>query len=123
VGAVPANAAANPNYKVKVVVDSLSVYSAPILLTAGQTLNFNETTSGHTQAQSPQSIPTGGNFTVLSSWNKYAWNPTDYDSSAGPLQQTQTRSFTLTQVSPGADLVIDGLEISGHLELSYDAVP
>jgi len=122
IGVVPANAAANPNYKVKVVVDSLSVHSAPILLTAGQTLNFNETTSGHTQAQSPQSIPTGGNFTVLSSWNKYAWNPTDYDSSTGPLQQTQTRSFTLTQVS-SADLVIDGLEITGHLELSYDAVP
>lgn len=122
IGPVPANAAANPNYKVKVVIDNISIHSAPVLLTAGQTLNFNETTSGHTSAQSPQAIPTTGDFRFLSSWQKYAWNPGDFDSPAGVLQQPQTRTFTLTEVS-SANLAIDGLEISGHVELSYDAVP
>ncbi len=121
-GTVPVDAAGNPNYKVKVVIDSISINSAPVLLTAGQTLNFNETTSGHASAQSPQAIPTTGNFTVLSSWQKYAWNPGDFESAAGILQQPQTRTFTLTEASSD-NLAIDGLEISGHIELSYDAVP
>ncbi len=122
VGTIPADAAGNPNYKIRIIVDSISMYSAPSTPSATQTLALSETTSGHTQAQTPQYVTTTGNFLTVTNWAKFAWNPSDYLSPIGILRQTQSRAFTLTESAITA-LAIDGFEVSGQIELSYDAEP
>lgn len=122
VGNIPADAAGNPNYKIEIIVDSISVHSAPSTPSPTQTLALSETTAGHTQAQTPQYVTSTGNFLLLSNWKKFNWNPDDYLSTAGILRQTQSRSFTLTE-SVITALAIDGFEVSGRIELSYDAEP
>lgn len=122
IGTIPADATGNPNYKVKIIIDSISVYSAPTTPSPTQTIALTETTSGHTQAQTPMNLTTTGNFTALTSWKKISWNPSDYLSPAGILRQTQSRSFTITE-SAITSLAIDGFEVNGQIELSYDAEP
>jgi hypothetical protein len=124
-GAAPVDASATPNYQLQVVITSISVYAGSEV--GSTTLGFSETTAGHAQAQTPVALTgtPGSGYQFASSYSKVTWDPADYAASLANLNDSFARTFGIpSPYSAGSDpRYIDGLEITGHVELIYDAVP
>lgn len=118
-GPTPVDAAADPNYRISIVIDVISIYGlANASVSPSRNLQFSETTAGHL-ATSPSvtvmgvtNAPTG--FMSATNYTQLLWDPSDYftDGVSGG------RTFTVT-----GNRVIDGFQISGRVVVSYDAVP
>lgn len=111
-GKKPADAANNPKYKVKVNIKRISIYAAPTIANGSDTINFSETTYGNDQVQQPQEETAPATFATLSAWRQLEWVPTK--------NEGQTRTFELNQTGEGNPFAIDGLEVIGTVEVTYD---
>jgi len=114
----PGDAAAIPNYRVVVEIQTLSIYGAAWAGLSTGDFRFTETTAGHV-ANSPaaalNTISSLGELAVASNYTLLTWNPGDYEVAGTSF----TRTFTL----PPSDFAIDGLTIQGKVHVIYDAVP
>lgn len=124
-GAAPGDAAATPNYQLQVVITSVSIHAGSEV--GSTTLGFAETTASHTQTQTPVALTgtPGSGYQLASSYSKVTWDPADYATSLANLNDAFVRTFGIpSPYAAGSDpRYIDGLEITGHVELIYDAVP
>jgi len=126
-GPAPADAANPPNYRIQVNISEISLYASAIGDEAGSiptfTLNFNEVTFDHEQSQEAQSIEIKpGRFTNAANYDQIVWQPKNYASPAGDIDQEQGRLFDLTESERNA-LAIDAFEVSGNIVLTYDSKP
>jgi len=117
-GPTPSDAAAEPNYRLRLDIRKISIYAAVFDESNGCTLNFDEQSEGFEQSQDPQPLDSKANgFRVLTNYHNIAWEPGAPEVNA--RGNAQTRVFTLSEsVAGGA--VLDGLEISGNIILEYD---
>jgi hypothetical protein len=107
----------NPNYQVTVNISQISIYGTAQDTVNAQNLGFNETTAGHAQSQTAQTIAAGAGYAYYGPYTQVIWDPSDY-SSAGT---TQTRTFGLTSAGT---VFTDGFEVFGTIDVSYNkAVP
>lgn len=121
----PVDAAANPNYKISVEITNVSIYGAAYPGYGTGTLQFSETTTGHTANSSAVDLQVvydpGGSASSIyglgyaSFYNLLAWNPDDYS--------VDGTSFTRTIALSPSYASIDGLIVEGKVSVSYDAVP
>jgi hypothetical protein len=83
---------------------------------------WSETTAGHQVDQEWTQVATNNNFGVASGFQKVAWNPEDYSVSLANVNDSATRTFGIRWATSGTDYRYgDGLEISGRVNLVYDA--
>jgi len=125
-GAVPAGAT---NVRTRVIMDSLSVYVIQPFIDDGiATLTWSESTVGQLQSQVFSVTDDPGpynpaDFADAAAYQNIAWNPADALQSPG---STQGRTFKFTEndeANRNAFQVFDGLEFTGRVETSFDAVP
>jgi len=126
-GPAPADAANPPNYRIQVNISEISLYASAIGDEAGSiptfTLKFNEVSFDHEQSQEEQSIDIKpGRFTNAANYDQIVWQPKNYASPAGDLDQEQGRLFDLTESERNA-IAIDALEVNGNIVLTYDSKP
>lgn len=126
-GPAPVDAAATPNYQITMVIDSISVYAAPAATGGSETTNWKELSAdlNHSPvtiaSQAPQTPPQTINWQDAAGYNKVAWSPDDNAVSIADVNEYATRFF---QMDTSSDFwAVDGFEIEGHLEITYDAVP
>lgn len=120
-GPTPGDAAPLPNYKLQLVITNISVRAAAVYANSSATIKWNETTVGNLGSSSPISInlATPANpFVDYTTYAPVAWAPSGFDSNG----LSQTRTFTIDQ-SVADQFVIDGMQFSGYVVLSYDAIP
>jgi len=119
----PVDAAPLPNYKISLIIDSISIWGVKFNTASfpGNTLAFSETTAGHTATSSSITLnnvsPSSfDNLNDAANYLQLVWNPVDYaiDGTSG------LRSFGLVSESGRP---IDGFEVFGRVELTYDAIP
>jgi hypothetical protein len=126
-GPAPIDAAANPNYQITMVIDSISVYAAPASTGGSETTNWKELSGGLTSSpttiasQDPQTPPQTINWQNAAGYNKVAWSPDDNAVSIANVNEYATRYF---QMDTSSDFwAVDGFEVEGHFEVTYDAIP
>jgi hypothetical protein len=119
-GGTPIDAQPSPNLRLRLNITSLRIWGVGYNGDSSPwTLNFNETTAGHTDSQTPVTSLTPVAFTSWWDSSQYShviWDPTDYIVSG----TSETRTFTLSG-SPSSS--IDGFEIFGNVDFIYDAIP
>jgi hypothetical protein len=116
-GPTPGDAAADPDYQIKLHITQLSMFGATF--GGAEILNFAESTLGHEASQPPQGVA-GGNLTQAATYAQVVWDPADFFSAIDTV--SQGRSFFL-QSSDLGNVNLDGLEVFGFVELSYTAIP
>ena len=131
-GAAPGDATATPNYQLKIELTNLSVYGLYEQSsggTVGPELAWEEMTAGHL-ATSPSVTLNTVSTVAERAWvydaSKYiqlAWDPGDYSLSLGALNDSVTRSFEVNNNVVGDYRLLEGIEVSGRVVLSYNAVP
>ena len=118
-GSTPVDAQPSPNYRLRVNITSLRIWSAGYDGDTGPyTQNFNETTAGHA-ASSPSTTILAVPFTTWYDKNNYTqivWDPSEFIVTG----TSSTRTFTLGG-SPSSS--IDAFEVFGTVDLIYDAIP
>jgi hypothetical protein len=106
----------DPGYQITINISQISIYGASQTTNSTQSLGFNETTAGHAQSQTPQTIAAGTNYAANGPYTQAVWDPADYSSAA----TTQVRTFDL---SPTGTIYTDGFEVFGTIDVSYNQVP
>ena len=120
-GILPPEAAASPNVKISLIIDSISIYG---LVNSSQSPStnfaFSELTAEHaasssavtvtalTSGQAPAGYMNVGNYTQL------VWNPADYVVDGASM----SRIFKVSD-----NRVIDGFQISGRIQTTYETIP
>jgi hypothetical protein len=119
----PIDAAPIPNYRISLIIDSISIYGVKYNTASfpGDTLAFSETTVGFLATSSTITLnnATPSTTTGLQNATPYlqlVWNPEDFMISG----KSGARSFALVSESQRP---IDGFEVFGRIELTYDAIP
>jgi hypothetical protein len=107
----PGDVAAIPNYHVEVQISQMSFYGS-----AGGTANLKETTLGHEQSQSAQTLPAAYTFA------QFVWDSGSGLTNYSSVGTTQTRTFGIDD-SPAGGAFLDGFQASGNIVVTYDAVP
>lgn len=120
-GGAPGDASGTPNYQIQIEITSISIYGVNLGGAAGNTLAFDETTAGHAQT-SPSTPLIAGDWRVAADYAQLDWDPSDYSTVLGALNDSFTRTITILPIS-GDLRALDGLEIDGRVHLIYDAVP
>lgn len=120
-GILPPDAAASPNVKISLIIDSMSIYG---LVNSSQSPStnfaFSELTAGHA-ANSPAITVTAltssqapAGYMVASNYTQLVWNPDDYFVDGSNM----SRIFKVTD-----NRVIDGFQISGRVQITYETIP
>lgn len=126
-GAAPGDAGGTPNYQIQVEITSIGIYAGVNNGTGGPALplSFTETTDLHGNSSSATSVANSGAYVSgvtrpSANYTHLAWDPSDYGTSLGSLNDTFTRTFSTD--APSSHIVfLDGLEITGKVHLIYDA--
>lgn len=121
----------NPDYKLNLEITGISIYGHHYTTgsSASSSMAWSEVTVSHESTMSPSvSLPTSDN-TSKDRWNdpayyaKVAWDPGDWFAPLASLNSSSVRSFDILGGGPNDYRLLDGLEISGRVILSYNAVP
>ncbi|MCC7086667.1 MAG: hypothetical protein IT427_16835 [Pirellulales bacterium] len=124
-GPAPADAAATPNYRLMIEITNLSIWGATTVADASS-LAWDETTSGHLQTSPSIGLNVANSVALLnaaSTYTQLAWDPTDYDTSLGAINDSFTRTFDFLPGTGNDGRIGDGIQITGKVHLLYDAVP
>jgi hypothetical protein len=119
-GPAPADAAAIPNYKLRLEITKVSIWAGAHSSSSLQSLAWDETTAGHA-ATSPSVALNNGGWDVIAGYTQAAWDPADFDQSLANLNDPYTRTFDI--LGGNALRYGDGIEVEGLVHLVYDAVP
>lgn len=116
-GPKPADAAADPKYKVTVNIEKISIYAAPVQGNMGNSLGFSETTYGNEQKQKPEEFTSSEAFGVMGAFQQLQWEI--------EKQSGKRRTFELIQTKKGIEdqdaFAIDGFEVTGTVEVTYES--
>lgn len=122
IGPVPVDAAPTPNFQINLIITSISIYGVKYNTTDLATLAFSETTVGHLATSSAitlNNVASGpANLNNATQFKQLAWNPDDFFVTG----TNGTRSFALI-TEAGGQRPIDGFEVFGRIELTYDTIP
>ena len=124
-GGAPANAAATPNYRLRLEISKISIWGGEHSSSFSSIpLVWDETTPGHlSQSQSLQ-LPITNDFNEAAAYDQLVWDPADYDVPLAGLNDAFTRTFDILVVDNMGDLrFLDGIEVEGRVKLVYDAIP
>lgn len=123
-GNLPADAKADPRMRIRIHIEKISIYAAALQEAEDPKLWFVEATDNHSQEQAAQEYPSTG-FILQENYTPLEWQPPSFLSPVG--QTVQRRFFTLGQsASNGNDtpfFAIDGLQVSGTVEVVYESKP
>lgn len=119
----PVDAAPVPNYRISLIIDSISIYGVKYNTASfpGNTLAFSETTPGFLATSSAITLnnataSTAAGLQDATPYLQLVWNPEDFMISG----TNGSRSFALVSESQRP---IDGFEVFGRIEVTYDAIP
>ena len=118
-GPTPWNAAPNPNYQLKVVIDSISVCATPTVENSTVWVNWQETTAGHTASGPGLEVWRPYVAPINQAWGyrHLSWSPPSYDVAG----TSAVRTFGLASSNNSLpSWVLDGFQVTGHVELTYD---
>lgn len=121
-GTTPADAAANPNFRITLIIENISIYATSYGNPAppNNLLAWTETTAGHMSSSEPITLiyagSTAANLNTAANFLPLAWNPDDF--LIAGTTSTRSFGFLTDTIRP-----IDGFEITGRIEITYDAIP
>lgn len=118
-GAAPLDALPVPNYHIAIDITSMSIWGVDADGHVLSTMYFTETTPGTGESSPVFNFAThGGLVGVAGNYNQLIWNsPPDLTPVSGT---TTSRSFVVGTTSTAGYVVIDGFEVSGNVNLTYD---
>lgn len=107
------------NVQTVLFIDSISIYGGAHPAFPGDArLQWTETTVGNMESASPVLLITSSDFSEPSSYTLVSWDPDD--SGAVSSGTAVTRTFALIA---DQERYLDGFEVTGHIETSFDLVP
>jgi hypothetical protein len=115
------------NVKLTLNITSISIYGVQYSGFGTGTMQFQETTSGHTASSSAITLNVAADindpgispFATAANWKQLDWDPADF-AVAGT---TSTRTFNLGTFTSTQGYAIDGFEIEGNVVLTYIPEP
>jgi len=118
----PADAAENPNFRITLIIESISIYAASYGNPAppNNLLAWTETTAGHMSSSEPITLiyagSTAANLNTATNFRQLVWNPDDF--LIDGTTSARSFGFLTDTIRP-----IDGFEITGRIEITYDTIP
>lgn len=121
-GAAPGNAAAIPNYRLRLEIDMMRIYS--VGYADATTVNWSEAGNGSSTptAVGAYADATPNDIGLASTYTPVTWNPNDPDVVLASLNDPVIREFTFVRTA-GTYAVLDGYTVTGRVVLVYDAIP
>jgi hypothetical protein len=121
-GPAPVDAAATPNYRLIIDINSISIYVGAQTTSTVKIARWDEVTSGHLQASSAITIGSvGGSWSNVSHYDRLSWNPDDFSIAMAGVNNSVTRTFDILNTGSTTDKrFVEGFEVTGSVQLIYD---